>query len=239
MIPWNTLRTVAAVLILLPLVHLALLLSRDTLALLSHTPEVWANEVAAYADADNRSALPEAPVVVVGGRWVRHWTQLPDFLAPRPVLMRGLGQATVDDLRFHHDRLIAHYQPSAVVILPGMSDFHLRDSKSPEELADAVLLLVREIHAAVPEATVHVIPPLHSPLYASHQATLHAARELLEQALAPLPRAQVLDTGSWLQEASGDADPRYYHSDGITLNELGYLRLCVLVESALDSVASR
>ena len=98
MISWKTLRTLCLVLLSIPVVHLVYLISRDTVATLNNSPDAWAAEIDAYARQDRASQHPDKPIVVVGGRRVKLWPDLEELLAPRPVLMRGLGDATVDDL---------------------------------------------------------------------------------------------------------------------------------------------
>ena len=151
MYSWNTIRTVCAVLLLIPIVHLVYLVSRDTLAVLDPSPQAWADEVAAYEQADQSASLPRAPVVVVGERGVKLWRGLQDALAPRPVLLRGLGGATVNDITHYHSELISFYRPSAVVVLPGTSEFHIRDNKSAEELVEAIRELAELVVGLVVE----------------------------------------------------------------------------------------
>ena len=70
MITWKTLRTLCLVLLLIPIVHLVYMVSRDTLASLNSSPEAWAAEVDAYVREDRTSKLPNDPIVVIGGRRV-------------------------------------------------------------------------------------------------------------------------------------------------------------------------
>src|SRR5210317_614486 len=106
MFSWKTTRIVCIVLLLLPIVHLAYLVSRDALAILDPSPNVWDKELQAYARDDRTSTLPKNPIVVVGGRRVTLWTELPDVLADKPVLMRGLGDAIVEDITYNYTALI-------------------------------------------------------------------------------------------------------------------------------------
>ena len=140
MISWRTLRTLCLVLLLIPVVHLVYLVSRDTVATLNSSPDAWAEEIDAYARQDRASKLPENPIVVVGGRRVKLWPGLEDLLSPMPVLMRGLGDATVDDLIHNYERLIGFYRPETVVLLPSSSEFHIRANKDADDLARGCLL---------------------------------------------------------------------------------------------------
>ncbi len=109
MYSWTTIRTFCLLLLLLPIVHLAWLTSRDALIAMERSPSTWEDEVAAYARADRAARLPADPVVVVGGRAVKLWQGLEQLLAPRPVFLRGLGAATVDDISHYYEQLIGFY----------------------------------------------------------------------------------------------------------------------------------
>ncbi|NQX90320.1 MAG: hypothetical protein HRT77_16885, partial [Halioglobus sp.] len=130
MISWKFLRVLCTVLLLLPPVHLAVLMTRETRETMDHSPDAWAREIEAYARADAHASLPDQPIVVVGWRRVKLWLDLPQILAPRPVIMRGLGGAIIEDIAFHYMRLIGYLHPEIVVLLPDNSEFHLRDNKN-------------------------------------------------------------------------------------------------------------
>ena len=78
MYSWNTIRIACSVLLLLPIVHLAWLMSRDTMETLNTSPNAWAREVASFAAADAGMQLPASPMVVVGGQRVKLWPDLED-----------------------------------------------------------------------------------------------------------------------------------------------------------------
>ena len=83
MLSWNTTRTVCAVLLLIPLVHLVYLVASDTMAILDPSPEAWADEIRAYDRYDSVHQLPEDPILVIGGHRVKLWPGLEDLLARR------------------------------------------------------------------------------------------------------------------------------------------------------------
>ncbi len=235
MYPWKTIRTVCVVLILIPLVHLVYLVSRDTLASLNHSPNAWDRELAAYVSADSQSQLPEKPVVVVGGKRVRLWPGLAEVLAPREVLMRGLGDAIVDDIVHHYERLIGFYRPEIVVFLPGNSEFHIRDDKSPADLLAGVqeLAAIDSSH----QVTRHLVifAPLKTPLHPGDDNRIDETAMRLKAWAKDYPRVILIDANPLLTDADGRPRPHYYRSDGVNLNEQGYLRLSMLLADALET----
>jgi hypothetical protein len=234
MLSWKTTRIICTVLLLLPVVHLAYLLSREALATLDPSPDVWAKELSAYARADREGRLPKHPIVVVGGRRVKLWRDL-DELLDEPVLMRGLGDAIVEDITYNYSALVGYYQPSAVVVLPGNSEFHIRDRKSAEQLVAAIknLEAVDASHSKV--GHFYVFTPIKTPIYPRDYAEIERAGELLAEWAQRHDRVRVIDANPLLTDGEGKPRPRYFLNDGINLNELGYLRLTLLLQSAREA----
>lgn len=233
-ISWKLLRTICLVLLLIPVAHLIYMVSRDTVASMNSSPDAWASEVDAYTRGDRVSQLPKDPVVVVGGRRVKLWNGLEDLLAPQPVLMRGLGEATVDDLTHHYERLIGFYQPDTVVLLPGNSEFHIRANKDAETLVADIIELV-DLDASLAQSRRFVIiAPLKTPLYPSSVPVINETLERLQDWAPQHEHVTVIDANVLLGKADGMPNPAYYRADGVNLNEHGYVRLSVLLQMALQ-----
>lgn len=234
MLSWNTLRTFCAVLLLLPIVHLAYLLSSEALATLDPSPTVWQSEMDAYIRSDRLQPLPEKPIVVVGGLRVRLWKGLDDLLTPYPVLMRGLGDATVDDIAHYYKRLIGFYRPRAVVLLPSNSEFHVRDAKSANELVDGIKSLINLDKDHGTTHRFYIFTPLKTTLFPQDNEKIEKASQLLQAWAAKLPSVTILDANRFLTHGNGSAKPDYFRGDGINLNESGYLRLAMLLQRQLE-----
>ncbi|TGD75674.1 hypothetical protein E4634_01950 [Mangrovimicrobium sediminis] len=235
MIPWRVLRAICLVLLLAPVVHLTYLVARDTTATLDASPEAWAPHMAAYVREDQSTTLPERPIEVVGGHRVTLWRGLEPLLAPRPVLMRGLGNATIDDIAHHYERLVAYYRPDTLVVMPGDSDFHLRDNKDAAQLAGAVRDLVALDAGFARTRRIYVISPLKTPLHPGDRERVEASTRLLQEWARGDARVEILDANALLCDAEGNPDPAYFRFDGLNLNEHGYLRLSLLLKSALEA----
>jgi hypothetical protein len=238
MFSWKAIRTMCIVLLLLPLVHLAYLMARDALEVMDSAPGAWARELESYAAEDSRSHLPDKPILVVGGRAVKLWLNLEELLAPRPVLIRGLGDAIVQDITSNYTPLIGHYQPDTLVLLPSSSEFHLRDHKSADELVAAI----RELYALDSSHDItrrfYVFAPVKSIWRPQDHATIDEATQMLYAWAKTAPRVVVLDANPLLSGPDGKPSAYYFRSDGVNLNEHGYLRLSVLLYNQVEADAN-
>jgi hypothetical protein len=234
MYSWNKIRTVCAVLLLIPIIHLAYLVSQEMLASLEPSPTAWADEVNAYTLLDQSTQLPADPIVVIGGRQVKLWRGLDDLLAPQPVLMRGLGDATVDDITHYYSQLIGFYRPHTVVLLPGTSEFHIRDNKSARELVASIRRLVERDFSHGITRQFYIITPIKTPLYPGDIARIEEATRTLQQWASTQAQVSILDANALLSRRDGRPNPDFFRIDGINLNEHGYLRLSLLLREQLE-----
>lgn len=234
MYSWQNIRTVCALLLLVPVIHLAYLVSRETRSALDPSPEVWAEEVAAYTRIDQASQLPRDPIVVLGGRRVKLWQGLPDLLAPLPVLMRGIGEATMDDIAHYQSRLVSFYDPQAVVLLPGSSEFHIRDNKSAAELLAAIRNLRQLDMSYGVTRQYYVITPVKTPLHPGDYAKIDELNRLLRDWAQTQDKVTILNPNAYLSGSNRAPNPDFYRIDGVNLNEQGYLRLSILVRNQIE-----
>lgn len=234
MYSWNTIRTFCAILLLIPVIHLVYLVSQDVTASMQASPEAWAGEIAAYSAQDQSATLPVKPILVVGGRQVKLWRGLEDLLSPRPVLMRGLGDAIVEDMTYYHSELIGHYQPGVLVILPGTSEFHIRDNKSAEELVVAIRELVTLDESYKVPRQYYIFAPIKTPLYTEDYVKIDETTALLTQWAQGQPNVTILDANTFLTSRKGKPNPNFFRLDGVNLNEHGYLRISVMLQSKLN-----
>lgn len=237
MYSWKTIRLFCMLLLLLPLAHLVYILSRDLMAVMDYSPQAFARDLRAF-DKMDAGSLPVDPVVVVGGRRVKLWQGLEEALAPRPVLLRGLGDAIVEDLTQHYARLVGYYRPRDVVLLTGTSEFFLRDNKSGEQLAAAIEALVRLDASHGVTQYFYVISPIKTPLRRGDDAAIDDAMTRLAALAAGDPRLLLLDANAILAAPDGLPNPMYFRSDGLQLNEHGYLRLTVLLQEHVETMGS-
>lgn len=233
MLSWRTIRNCCAVLLMLPLVHLVILISRETLASLDSSPTAWQDEVDAYIHNDETVSLPEDPIVVIGGRRVALWRDLEAVTAPKPVLVRALGDATVDDLQYYHERLVSFYRPEVVVLVPGNSEFQVRDDKTARELVAAVQELAALDARHDARRLFYVITPIKTTLYTTDHNKIDAVGSQLRAWAQNHNNRRVLDANRYLATLEGDPDPAYFRSDGVQLNDAGYMRLGMLLREQL------
>ncbi|TXS96685.1 hypothetical protein FV139_04235 [Parahaliea maris] len=233
MYSWKTIRAFCAVLLLLPLAHLAILLARESMATMESSPTVWQNEVDRYIRQDDRASLPDSPLVVIGGRRASLWPNLASTVSPMPLILRSLGNAIVDDFIYYHDRMVSFYRPAAVVLLPGSTEFHHRANNSAGQLVASIKTLVDLDTSLSKRRRFYVFAPIKTPLHREDWPTIDAAVAKLAKWGIDHPAFELIDPNPLLSAPDGTPDSTFFRSEGIQLNDAGYLRLDMLLRQAL------
>ena len=235
MCEWKTLRILCILLLCLPLVHFTLSVSRDLTQYLDPSPKTWDREIEQLAKDDLLLSLPEDPILVVGGQRVRLWRDLPARLQPSATLLRPLGDATLEDLYYHYDRLIGFYRPKILVVFPGYADLHLRDEKSPEEFENALFALLERDSAHGSTIWRYVIAPVQMPLHPGDRDRIAAMTRRSQNLAARMGRTTIIDPNPALRGLDGQPDPAFFLMSGINLSSEGYVRISMLLREKLFS----
>ena len=72
------------------------------------------NEIAAFEAYDHKNAPPRDPILFVGSSTIRLW-QTADAFPDLPVINRGFGGSTTDDVNHFADRIVFKYKPRLIV----------------------------------------------------------------------------------------------------------------------------
>jgi lysophospholipase L1-like esterase len=94
-------------------------------------PEVFAPEIARFAEADQAGRPAPCQVLFVGSSSIRRWATLANDMSPVPVINRGFGGSTIGDIDFYFDKVVAPYHPRAIFFYAGDND--IAAGKTPAE----------------------------------------------------------------------------------------------------------
>lgn len=189
-------------------------------------------EVAAYEAADRRQAPPARPVLFVGSSSLRMWEDLPAAFPDRPVLNRGFGGSTMDDLLHFRERLVLRYRPRVVAVYEGDND--LAQGQTPERVLERYREFLDWMQRELPGTRVILLAVKPSP---TRQKLLEAQRIVnagLLRFATERPGVYFADTFSPLLNAEGLPDPRWFVKDQLHLNGDGYRVWVPLLRGALD-----
>ena len=110
------------------------------------TENRFEDEISAFEAADSLAMPAPGSVLFVGSSSIRFWNTLEEDMAPLPVINRGFGGSTFDDLLFYMDRIVMPYQPSAVVLYEGDNDIASDQTQPQDVVVDLLQFLMTLTH---------------------------------------------------------------------------------------------
>jgi len=177
---------------------------------MASTHDRFAAEISAFAPAAGPTTL------FVGSSSIRLWDVGHSFPGLGTV-NRGFGGATVGDVLFHYDRVVAGVHPASVIVYVGEND--IAEGKAPDRVAADLLALLGRLRADMPHARIAYLSmkatPLRRELYPKMAAVNAAMRAQAGKGF------DYLDVAGALLTAAGEPDADLF-SDGLHLNARGY-----------------
>lgn len=165
----------------------------------------------------------ECDVMFFGSSSIRLWKSLKEDFAPLTVVNRGYGGATLRDLHYNYNTVMAHYKPKAFVFY---CDNDLRTKPEVNitvgELFDLVRLLFKRIEADYPDVPIYFLAMKHCQRreairdrQANYNALMREYTEISDQVI-------YVDTCTPLLTEDGEIDASKFTDDKIHLNAKGY-----------------
>jgi lysophospholipase L1-like esterase len=183
-------------------------------------PERWEPNVQKFEEADRQNRPPEGSIVFIGASSIVRWTTMADDFPGLPVLNRGYGGSTFEDLTPYIDRIVVPYKPTKIVIYSGDND--LARGKTPDEVVADFKELLQVIHTKVPEAQVGLIALKPSIARWDLVKSFLAVNFKLKEIDLEDDRLRFIDIEQQMLGPNGQPDPEVFVADGLHLSPKGY-----------------
>lgn len=190
----------------------------------------FANEVAAFAKANERDSGTPGAVLFLGSSSIRLWNTQAGF-PDRSTVNRGFGGATTPDVLRHYARLFPKAAPRSVLVYIGEND--LAAGATPDIVARNILTLLKKLRTDYPKARIAYLSLKPSPI----RWTLWPKMAAVNMTVAARSRVSgfdYIDVGSSLLAHDGLPDASLFGPDGLHMNARGYAHWNRLVDSWLD-----
>lgn len=178
-------------------------------------------EIRAFEEADRASPPEPGAVLFIGSSSIRMWETLERDMAPARVLKRGFGGSTTRDVLEVFDRIVAPYEPRAIVYYCGDNDLGTTN-KDAEGVAARFIEFEQRARASWPEVEVMYIAIKPSIARWSNWESMKRANEIVRGYCERTPGATFLDIATPMLGADGKPDSKLFANDGLHLNEKGY-----------------
>lgn len=194
-------------------------------------PAKWSTEIAAFAVRDATTPPPEGALLFVGSSTIRMW----DLEASWPgeeLLNNGFGGSTLPDAIHHFEKLVAAYQPRAVILYSGDND--LSRGRSVDQVSEdfkTFATLSRKAHPGVPVVILAIKPSLER---WSLWPEMREVNQAIKAYCTGDPGLIYVDVATPLLGPDGSMpDARWFKADGLHLSPQGYAQWTTVVGEAL------
>lgn len=176
----------------------------------------------------------ECDVLFFGSSSIRLWSSLKEDMAPLTVVNRGYGGATLRDLHYNYQTVMAHYRPKAFVFY---CDNDLRTKPEIDipvgELFDLVRMLFDRLDKDYPGVPIYFLAMKHCKRREAIRDRQAVYNALMKEYAATSNQVIFVDTCSPLLTEEGKIDTTLFLDDNIHLNAAGYVRWTELLRPLL------
>ena len=185
---------------------------------------------------DQRNSLPADPILFIGSSSIVYWETARAF-PNRPVINRGFGGASMEEIIHYYDDIIKPHQPAAIVIY---CDINIEIGQQPKAVLTLYKTLLARIEQDFPQAKVLLLSM--KPTLVDHilgQEVLNN-KNITNQQLKALSQQKnklhFVDVAEVMRLKDGRVNPELFLDDGMHLNEKGYQEWNPLMKRALNQV---
>ncbi|SCC54197.1 Lysophospholipase L1 [Chitinophaga costaii] len=182
-------------------------------------PPFW-KEILAFKAADAQVTPIAKPIVFVGSSSFRKWVDVNAYFPGYPIINRGFGGSTLQDvIRYAYD-VILPYKPKQVVVYCGEND--LAANVTPAEVVMQFRTLFVMIRENLPHTTIDFVSIKKSPSREKFFPQVDEVNKAILAFLQQQHNAAYIDINPIMLDASGQPRPELFLSDHLHMQPEGY-----------------
>jgi lysophospholipase L1-like esterase len=198
------------------------LLTVQHLAAQSLQPPFW-NEIAEFKHKDSLRHPPSNAILFVGSSSFRKWTNVQADFPGYPIINRGFGGSTLDDVIHYARDIIYPYHPKQVVVYCGDNDLvvdpKISGKKVFKKFQHLYELIRKHLGNDVDILFVSIKP---SPSRERLMPEMERTNDLIRNFMAQRSHAAFVDVYHLMLNAQGHPMDELFLADKLHMNDRGY-----------------
>lgn len=180
------------------------------------------NEIRDFKKQDSLSMPAKNGILFIGSSSIRKWTDLEQRFSDKPIIRRGVGGCTIEQLVDYYTPYIMYpYQPRKIFIYAGEND--IAAGKTGEFTAREFYKLWAMIKQNLPNAEIYYMAIKPSPSRAKYFPEVSKANTLVKDFIKGRKKTYYVDVASViLDPTTKEPDTSLFESDMLHLNSKGY-----------------
>jgi lysophospholipase L1-like esterase len=199
-------------------------------------PARFAAEIQAFAEWDEKNAVPTHAVLFAGGSSIRLWNTASRFPG-LPVINRGFGGSHISDVNHFVKATVLNYAPDVVVFYAGDNDISAGKGKD-RVLADYKTFVARVL-SAKPDTDIIFIAIKPSLARWAQWPLMRETNEAVKAYSATNRRLHFADIAPPMLGADGRPRPELFVQDGLHMTPAGYDAWTKVVTASIAAVRKR
>lgn len=188
----------------------------------------------AFAELDAARPFPSGGILFVGSSIFRQWTNVPEQMAPLPVLNRAFGGSRTGDQLARFDQLVPRYAPRIVVYYCGSNDLKAKPADAPAVIFGRFREFSERVRAWSPETHLVFVTATRSPDRVPLWAQVDHYNALARAYCSGTPRRHFVDLNPSLVDANGHPRLELYKSDKLHFHPPSYEVFAAVIKPVLE-----
>jgi hypothetical protein len=180
------------------------------------------NEIRDFKKEDSLKFPPKDGILFIGSSSIRKWTDLEQRFSDKPIIRRGVGGCTLEQLvDYFTPYILFPYQPKKVFIYAGEND--IAGGKTGDFVADEFTKLWAMLSSKLPNAEVYFMSVKPSPSRAKFLPEVNIANAKIKAFLTGKKKGHYIDVSTAiLKPVTMQPDSSLFEGDLLHLNKTGY-----------------
>ncbi|MEN0054665.1 MAG: GDSL-type esterase/lipase family protein [Mucilaginibacter sp.] len=180
------------------------------------------NEIRAFKHQDSISAPKPNGILFIGSSSIRLWADLEQRFAGKPIIKRGVGGSTIEQLLdYYTPYILFPYKPHKIFIYAGEND--IAAGKSAVFVSEEFTKLWDMIHQKLPKTEIYYMSIKPSPVRAKYYAEVAKANDMIESYLKNKPHSHFVNlVPAIYKPGTTSPDSSLFKGDYLHLNPKGY-----------------
>ena len=179
-------------------------------------------EIRLFEKQDSLSMPAPGQVLFVGSSSFRLWTDVQSDFPGTPILNRGFGGSTLEDMIYYEKKIITPYKPRKIVIYCGENDLAYSDTVTAKHVLARFEKLFAMIRSDYPQTPVIYVSIKPSPSRQRLIAKVAESNELIRKFLRTQPRTRFVDIYHKMLDKNGNPRKELFLEDMLHMNREGY-----------------
>lgn len=181
------------------------------------------SEIDAFKKADSIEMPVAGSILFVGSSSFNYWKDIKNYFPSYPIINRGFGGSSLNDLIFYAQETILKYNPKQIYIYCGENDIADKDKATPEmalaRFEELFKIIRTKLNPNTPVVYVSIKPSIAR---WALEAQFVAANKLIKAYLATKANTTFLDVHNAMLDANGMVLQDIFVKDNLHMNAKGY-----------------